>query len=215
MILPKFKYADRQGRLFDAPKLIKSTGELRWAVGEFFEELTATITSARRLRTDSRAPVCPDLQFSPDTFFEVKGVGKTNKVILYSGRQTKYAEFIGGGYRVDHWIWTHNFRASNTETYPDLYSALARHTRQLLIVDFDFLQEQCTGAARVINSQYNKQHKGNGYSNNELYGTGWFVPIRLMQTLCFRRAELFSCGGRYPIAGVEVFCSNSRFENFL
>jgi hypothetical protein len=216
MLLPRIRRPDRQLRLFDADRLIKSDGERRWAVGDFYEQLTAEMTGAARLVTDSRATVCPDLKHSERIFFESKAVGKTGKVILYAGRQTRYREFTAAGFEIIHWIWSHNFRASNADSYSELNANLAQHTRRLFIVDFGFLLEFCGGPAQLINSQYNKARTGrpNGYHANELYGTGWMVPIKQIQTGCFRRSGLLA-GGTFPIAGVEVFISRGEFGDYL
>jgi len=52
----------QQLRLFDDETAIRSTGSSRCHVGNFFENCTANLSGAYRLKTDSRIAVCPDLR---------------------------------------------------------------------------------------------------------------------------------------------------------
>lgn len=216
MELPHLKTIDRQLKLFDADRLLTSTGELRWAVGEFYENKTAEVSGASRMRTDSRCKICPDLYYAPRVFFETKGVGKTGHIILYKGRLKKYQDFFAAGNSIHHWIWSHRFRAMGAATYNDLYSGLAAATQKLLIVDFQFLVDLTTGRPeKLINNQYNKTVKKGGYNNNEQYGTGWTIPVKTIVELCFRVPGPIVTGGPFPVNGVEVFVSRNEFAGFL
>ena len=106
MIIAGPKREDKQLLLFDlGPKLITSLGAVRWEVGEYFEDLTAQHTGAVRLKTDSRCDVCPDLGISDTRYLEVKGMGKSGRVILYRGGGEKYTRFVSQGNELTYFVW--------------------------------------------------------------------------------------------------------------
>jgi hypothetical protein len=196
--LPRAKTPDRQLRLFDADKLLTSLGQTRYATGEFFETLTAEISGAVRLRTDSRCDICPDLRFPGESFIECKAVGKTGKIILYSERMEKYKRFLEDGTRsLYHWIWIHSYRPSRAESFNELNYHLGMHTKKLIVADFDAIQELVAGRPETcVNSGMKKPGETLASSHERQkqrgYFYGWTVPVPQLSKKCVVVGELQS-----------------------
>lgn len=187
------KFVDRQRLIFDPDPLLLSTGAARSWVGDFFEELTASITGATRLKTDSNADICPDLRFAADTFFECKGVGRSGQAIMYQRRFEKDRRFIDQNTaNVFYWFWRHKAAVLESETIGDLRTALAASVYTVAVISRRTLEEIIsTRPLRRINSKYTTAGKRNGYGSDN-YGTGWTIPLSRIFEKC---AAVGSVGG--------------------
>lgn len=210
MNLPRPKSTEVQLKLFEDDQRIKSMGHLRWAVGDYYEQLTRQVSGAARLMTDSNADICPDHHFLARTYFECKAVGKTGRTIFYTGRIARYDQFFNLGNAIDHWIWCHNVRVGHIRSFNALHSLLLENTRQLLIIDFPLLKEIISKHPQTpINSQYNIRVRKGGYHNNEEYGSGWSIPIKTLREHCFKIPALI-VGNRT----IDVYSSSQEFEQY-
>ena len=185
MNLPRPRNIDRQLLLWDRP--ILSMGETRHAVGTFYERLTAQLTGGVLLRTDSRIAICPDIQFPDGSVAEVKAVGKTGKVILYSGRVEKYRTLGAAG--ILHAIWIHNCRPSTATTYNELHSLLLANTRELILIDSHSLFAMTDNQPqRVVNTGMRRPGESlTDQTDRQLrtgYFHGWCVPVKQIRAAC-------------------------------
>lgn len=170
MILPEVrKSVPIQRRLWEST--LRGPGASRYWVGEFCEELTARVSGAKRLKTDSKADVCPDHEFSSEIYFESKASGKTPQIILFSFRLNRYLQFIEQmDVKVYYWIWKHRSSTGGCETVESLQRTLAASLEYVLVVDHDTIL-QCTKECRfrTVNS---------GCRN----GLGWTIGLKKLMT---------------------------------
>ncbi len=185
------KAVDRQSLIFDPEYLLTSGGAARSWVGDFFEAMLAGLTGAVRIKTDSRADICPDLQLCALRFLECKAVGQSGQGIIYKCRWEKDARFIAEGKQIFYCFWRHGFPAMSAKTINELRAGLAGSIAGLAIVRRQTLQTILDRReVRPINSQYQKT-KSQAYAK---YGEGWVFPAAEV----FR--ECSPVGGRYAEA---------------
>lgn len=187
------KFVDQQRLIFDPDPLLLSTGAARSWVGDFFEELTAGVTGATRLKTDCNADICPDLRFTPDTFFECKGIGQSGQAIMYKRRFEKDRRFIDtNDTEIFYWFWRHKAAVLDSETIGDLRRALAAGVYAVAVISRGTLESIISARPlRRINSKYTTAGKRNGYGSDN-YGTGWTIPLSRIFEKC---AAAGSVGG--------------------
>lgn len=171
---------------------VRTAGELRWLVGDFFEAATAALPGMIRHRTDSRAAYCPDLRYGGDggPYVECKAVGNSGHVIAYDCRLAKDAEFVAGGRGLWYWVWHHRCRATSYvgRTRAELYAGLAASLRYVVAVPWSaFSAVADTYPSRVLNSGYAEGRTRNrtnnercGYITNG-YGVGKAVRVKVLR----------------------------------
>lgn len=195
MKIGRERNTDRQLDLFDGDvrdRPLVSLGQSRSWVGDFFEELTASLTGAARLRTDSAAEICPDLRLDERTFFECKGIGKSGQAIMYEGRFRKDADLMyENRVSIYYFFWRHRFAVAEARTMNELRRGLAASVESVSILTRNGLENVLSfRTLRAINSQYaggrqqGGQRKVNGYADPKMYGTGWAFPLSDVTNRC-------------------------------
>lgn len=182
------KAINRQTLIFDPDPLLESTGAARSWVGDFFEQLTASLTSGLRLKTDSGCDICPDILLqaggmgSPARFAECKAVGQSGQAIMYKCRFEKDRRAIEeNGLQIYYFFWRHRSPVLASETINHLRGALAGSIERVGIISRQTLEEILANRQpRRINSQYQK----NGPQNYAKYGEGWAFPIAEVFARC-------------------------------
>lgn len=217
MRLPKPRPVDRQQRLFEADRLFTGNGgECRWATGQFFEDVTAEVSGAVRLRTDSRCDICPDVRFDSQQYGEVKAIGRGGSVIFYESRMQKDHDFaLETGCDLVYWFWHHSCPVLQATSYGELKSRLAAATKRLYVIDQSLLRESVRHRpTRVVNSAYTQSGQPLGYGGRRKgYGIGWTLPLSYFAEHSQKlAARLSHCvGGRYSMENVEVFVSRPQY----
>jgi hypothetical protein len=176
--LPTERQKDTQTYLFDWDTPLKGPPACRAWVGDFFEEATAEISGAKRLKTNSKIRWCPDLKWQ-DVFFETKSVGESNQVIIYEGRLKKDIDNLAKRKaKFYYWIWRHRLQIKGLKTLKELRSNLAISVKSLLVVDFevicDILKDR--PVRPVLGKQSTKKGIRLGYGSND-YGSGWTLSL--------------------------------------
>lgn len=173
----------------------------RNVLGDFYEEATASLLGAIRLRTSSNHKVCPDLQYRQGKriFFESKSVGKTRHVIIYQNRWEKDQRWINR-HRARHYycIWTHRLSVPGTDiTISRLHATLPDHTHCLYLIPTVVLKELITQLPlRVLNTAYIQSGPNTGKrlgygSKSSCNGIGWSIPISQIEQHCHRTIYSF------------------------
>lgn len=211
MKIGRMKSTEAQGTLYDYDRLLETTGAKRSWVGDFFEELTAKTSGARRVKTSGDAEICPDLRFDPATFFECKGIGLSGQAIMYEDRFKKDRRFINEhGVNVYYWFWRHNFGVMQADSMNSLRAGLASTVATVGVIDRRTLEAILKARPkRRINSRYMKSGGRNGYGE-EGYGIGWAFPIKLVLDRCpIRRrvvAQAYGERAAFQFCAVDFFC---------
>lgn len=199
--------------------MLTSFGVARYAVGDFFEQATASVSGAVRLRTDHRCKVCPDLQQSPRLFFECKGVGKNGSIIIYKGRVEKYEQFVQDtSARIVYWVWQHNFPVKSAVSYNQLHGELTQSTFRLLVFDERMLRSAIgEKIPRVVNSGATKAGNRLGYGNEAKgYGIGWLLRVNWFAERCQQLPNRLNFStGLHHFRNVQVFVSSDEFIPFI
>ncbi len=197
MKMPGPRVVDRQRRLF--PRDITSQGMARCMSGSFYEKLTASVSGAIRLKTDSQCWICPDLKFDDSTYFETKGSGNSGAVIFYEARLKKDQKFLEEtGYKLVYWIWCHKYPVLDAETDEQLFSGLLKSTHTLILVHPDLLFYLAfSRETRVVNS---------GSQNY----AGWTLKTSEIKDRCFQKKPLVIDGHR-----INVFSSHPELSLYL
>lgn len=169
-MLPGFRSSETQLTLWDAP--VKSSGSVRNIAGNFIEKCTEKVSQARRLKTDCRAEICPDIGFGNRIWFECKCVGRTNSVIIYKHRLEKDRRFVESGESLYYWLWNHGAKLMDADTIPAAEDRILYSLRSLTIVDHETLVSLLGKPCRSMNSMYYSNH-GNIHK-----GDGWALPLK-------------------------------------
>lgn len=164
----RYRSEERQLRLFDPP--LRSPGSMRNVAGSYVERLTGLLTGARRLVTDARFEICPDLKFSDDLFFESKSVGKTNKVILYKHRIEKE---VGFPHQIVYWIWNHAGNVGVAETVGEIEHQISSTLKGIYAVDLQSVHRHVNRPTSKVNNYYYSNHRADSFK-----GDGWCVGLR-------------------------------------
>lgn len=183
----------------------------RNVIGDFYEEATANITGAHRLRTSSNHHVCPDLRYRhhryPDKgkrsriFFESKAVGNTRHVIIYENRWSKDHQWLRKHKaKLYYCIWSNCHTLGTTPTISGIHKALAHHTLSLFIIPTTGSTSLATLLPalplRVLNTAYIQsgpnagRRLGYGCKSSSV-GVGWSVPLKQIAQLCHREFYSF------------------------
>lgn len=185
MLTPLPRILDTQPHFWPKDQKIKNIAHTRNLCGEFYEILTANLTGAGRLRTDSRCDICPDLDAGFGLYFETKSVGLTGQSIVYDHRFYKANAFTQGDTRIVYWIWHHRLSVKGIEWASDLHRKLLDATQFAVLLSQRDLQTLTEGRSiKVLNKKYNKpEGESCGWSRNG-YGKGWSIPIKEMVKYC-------------------------------
>jgi len=111
---------------------IPSLGLKRYIIGDYVEQLLAGYFKAERLKTDSKADICPDLRLPTGDYAEVKSCGRSNQIILYEGRVAKYEQFTNEGNRLYYIVFCHDLETDNLTKTEDL-PLLEQHLKHVLV----------------------------------------------------------------------------------
>ena len=153
--------------------MLSGHGSIRYAIGEFYEDLTAKVFGGVRHVCDSRADYCPDVSIGGRLYLECKSAGRSGKVLVYAGRIDKDWDFAMK-HQLFYVIWCHDVqRAADYKSVEDLYCALLLHTLWCAVVPFDEMFRLCKFyGRRSYKSEYGKS------SSSGLYESLHTIPIR-------------------------------------
>jgi hypothetical protein len=155
--------------------------------GDFAEELTAEVTGARRLATDCRFDLCPDLEWDKTTFIESKSVGVSGQSIVYKWRMEKDLEAaLTGDHRLYYMIWHHKANVNRVKYLNDLRTLMAVNINfGILLPLADLYEEVSKRPIKTLNAKHAKDTHGKlmGYGTNG-YGDGWSVPLSCLKARC-------------------------------
>lgn len=192
-MLPAPRPFDYQLSLFDKP--IYRLGSIRNICGEFAELCTQVQTGAVRLKTDSRAAICPDLHLRDNIWFECKSVGRTNELMIYQHRHLKELGFTNSGERLFYWVWHHSAKPGQAKTVQGLHRDIAGSMRGVYIVDYASLCQFLSDVPVMLNTMYYSNH-----TRDEIRGSGWRFPIRRLREVAF----VIGATSRMVVRGIEV-----------
>lgn len=181
-------------------KPITKAAARNWT-GDFYEQATANLTHATRLRTNSNHRVCPDLQFRPRQriFFESKAIGNTKRAIIYEHRWHKDQHFLRRNQaKLFYFFWSHCCHLKHLTTPTAIQSSLAKFTLRLYILSTaELIPIIATLPKRVLNTAliksgpnagkrlgYGKRSSSNGQVSNITGGIGWSIPLRSIKSVC-------------------------------
>lgn len=160
-----------QKPLFSVP--IKSIAAIRNICGEFAELCTSKQTGAQRLKTDSRAAICPDLRVSENVWIESKSAGSSKCVIVYQHRHQKESEFVLLGNSLFYWVWSHRSRFGDLTSVEEVRQRWAGGLECLYVIGFPSLSRMLQSPTMVLNSHYYSNHRKDSFR-----GYGWKVYLR-------------------------------------
>lgn len=199
--LPAARPQGRQEKLWpwvgDRP--LDTTAAVRTVTGDFYEECTAVLTRAKRLRTDGRSEICPDLAHDERSFLEVKSLSQKNGLYLYDHRMQKDQQLVSERWAsLAYVLWVHSAPATTAGRLHALHQMLASHIIEVLVIPFDRLHR----AARrlpVSRLQYSGAVKEKVPARR--------VPYRMLRDLAHRGPVLRRRVGRVydvQVGGVEI-----------
>lgn len=87
---------------------ITSYAMARPYIGAFYEEATAVLFGAKRLKTEAEK-ICPDLLTPKGNYVECKSIGRHGDSLLFEHRIDKYQVFMAAGNRLYYVLWRHQF----------------------------------------------------------------------------------------------------------
>lgn len=94
---------------------ITSYAMARPYIGAFYEEATAVLLGAKRLKTEAEK-ICPDLLTPKGNYVECKSIGRHGDSLLYEHRIDKYQVFMDAGHRLYYVLWRHRFHFQEAPT---------------------------------------------------------------------------------------------------
>jgi hypothetical protein len=202
MILPKARVEDTQLRMFPKEDIELKPLAARYYTGDFYEELTAAVTRGARLKTDSRADICPDVLLGNGLFVEVKSLGRNGSVIFYEDRHVNAAKFVAESPMVL-FFWHHAASVDACGTLSELHRVLATGIKSLTILDFESFSASLAGRPLREFFKTGKRRKG------------WTVPISLLHAAhCEPMGVASTCVTVYDQAvtmDVPLYCSSPTF----
>lgn len=162
MIVSRPDLSLRQPLLFD--RTLRGHGAVRYAVGDFYETLTANVFGGVRHRTDSRAQYCPDVVIGDTIFLECKAARRSvGNLLVYHGRLDKDFDFSRTRL-LFYVVWCHNVAGNSYSTVEQLEDALMLETLWCAVIPFDEVWRLCKKhASKTYNTEYGKS------SNSKLY----------------------------------------------
>lgn len=214
--LPRLE--DRQLRLFpvETPNWsvpITTHGYARYLTGDFFEEATATVSGAVRLKTDSRC-YCPDLRWDESIYFETKAIGKSNRAIIYDHRLEKDRVYCRRK-RISmyYWFWRHTHSVLQSPDHRHLQSSLGQSIVEIFVVSLGVVEHiVSTIPLKILNTGGTIKTGPNagqrlGYGGKG-YGKGWSLPVTELQECsaltCMYMPGFFSVYG-HPLTALRIY----------
>lgn len=193
MRVSSIRGSEYQRPLFSVP--IRSVATIRNICGEFAELCTSKQTGAQRLKTDSRAVICPDLRVSENVWIESKSAGSSKCVIVYQHRHQKESEFVLLGNSLFYWVWSHRTRFGDLTSVDEIQQRWASGLECLYVIGFSALSGMLQSPTMVLNSYYYSNHKKDSFR-----GQGWKICLREV------RAKSIPIGVTFPmdIRGISV-----------
>jgi hypothetical protein len=198
----KFQSTHYQKTLFDPP--LRAVGALRNICGEFAELCTQRVSGARRLRTDSRQTICPDLHFDDNIWFECKSVGKSGYAIIYQKRYEKERTFISQGNQLVYWIWSHGGAIGKAASVGEIQQQFSENLRCVYVVDCRELWSYLDETPVILNNSYFSNSRAGGFK-----GSGWRInkaQLKKITGLAGRTAG-FYCRGVY-VPSVPIYANS-------
>jgi hypothetical protein len=173
-------------------------GEVRNAVGDLMERLTASWFGGVRHKTQSNCDYCPDVSAGGE-FYESKGVGKSGNTFIYGGRLVKDREFVATGHRLWYAVWHHRATTTGLETREAVERAVLASLRSLYVVPFAAVDDICRGIRPTpLNSKYG------GSDKRPAYGSGYVIRLSLLELFLTREWENgVSCVGESQVLRPE------------
>ncbi len=202
MITVGYKISD-QPWLFPKDFKFKSFAETRNVVGDFFEDLTASLTGSRRCKTDGTKDYCPDIHHEGNTFFECKSVGKNGTVIVYRDRLEKDLKFVADGHNLYYFMWKHSVKCKQVGGFVELCESLKLSLSKIVVLDVQSLsvvakEKEC----RVLNKSYDQRNNPLGYGNRSKgYGVGWCISLSRLESVCDEVGEVDFEGRKVVLKG--------------
>lgn len=180
-MLPATKGNQYQLKFWDDP--VKGHGHARFIIGELVEIVLANVLKGIRYSTDSNCWYCPDISVK-DTFIECKAVGKTKEAFIYGGRLEKDYKFAQSN-KLIYGIWHHKADTKLAQTKEDLIALIFKETVCIYLVSFNEIYDLAKSRpVEKINSKY-----GYGDSGRPTYGTGYRLPLKLIEQLTHYKIE--------------------------
>lgn len=193
--IPRQRSLEIQKTLFETP--LKNRGCIRNICGDFVERCTSKLSGGRRLVTDSRYSVCPDLYFAPSTYLECKSVGKANYTIIYKHRWEKENEFCEAGNSIFYWLWRHHGNFKKSQTVESVRFQLSRSFLGVYILERSVLS---TLISQQDSVPLNKYYYSNKHSKGTFKGEGWKLHLRDLQDCCFNPIAIMCL----PVVGYTI-----------
>lgn len=219
MDVAKTRPTDHQLPLWDwvGDRPLHTMAQSRTFCGDFFEEATAVLTTASRLKTVNDH-VCPDLRLSRSVYFEVKSVGRSNDGIVYQHRLVKERTMIEKEAADIHYVfWRHKASVKEHDSLHKLRAALVEHLIEVIMIDHTTLHAMLVNRPTKMMNYSNRTAKGDllGYGING-YGIGWSIrmnELRALADVCTITRPLVVYGIQIP--GVIVWCTQPEHLGFV
>lgn len=174
------KCIDQQAALWDMP--IRSPAQVRNIIGDLAERLTVELTGGVRHKTDSTADYCPDV-VDGDDYFESKAAGRSRITFVYGGRLHKEDLFTLQIKRLWYVVWHHTAKTTGIGTVEALEKLVLVSMKAVYVVPFPKVLEVC-GRLKV-----EKLNSGYGGTDRKTYGSGYRIPLRLLEDFILARYE--------------------------
>lgn len=181
MILSTARATDHQLTFWQPDKAFRCMAQTRNWAGDFFEEATASLLRGTRLKTDSRADVCPDILIGEGLYCESKSVGKNGAVIVYQHRLAKDVHWTAfHSATLLYCIWHHNAKCTEVRYLSDLRQALTT-AHECCLVPLEMIHALCQ--ATPLKTLCKKAKPGMGYGNYG-YKDGYLIRLSAIKALC-------------------------------
>jgi hypothetical protein len=159
-LLPEHGYESR-------PLTVAAT---RSFVGDFVEEMTVAAFGGTRLKTDSRADICPDIKLGDNLYLECKSIGRTKDIIVYLSRLEKDLEFVRRGNRIFYVLWNHDYKMVDGLTLGGLRDGVAQSFKSVSIIDLATLAPLLKATpVKTLNASLDKRSGYGSYGYTDGY----------------------------------------------
>lgn len=151
--IPKRKETKQLGLFENSRKL--TTGYIRYAIGDFYEDLTSHVFEGVALSDRSDYDYCPDIKLEDGRYLESKSVCKSHGTsYVYTERVAKDLKFVREGNELHYVFWIHD-KIIGIEYEDELRQFLLKHTTHLLAISFPAFFKMCeTLEVRKTNLKY-------------------------------------------------------------
>ncbi len=155
-----------------------SWAQCRNATGDFVEEAVSKVLGGRRMCTDGRAGICPDIELDTKHYLECKSIGKGKNGILYEHILDRAERFVRRNRVKLHYVfWIHTIRASDSADLFALRRAMAAGVDRLIVVPYEAVRDYVkTERLQVMNY---RSASRNGKPNEPM--PGWKISTKQLK----------------------------------